>query len=257
MNQHKFVEGALEYYADNGLYPGDGARWEDAHYPRPKGDGKETVPLLWEHHQIQGLLQSEEENRRCFFPADAKKFLLTTSFLQSYFELWDIYEKWAGTAPFKDPQTGETALLTREEATALGWIHVHAGKAAYINPVTGGLEQLTPEEAATRGWRGKNTGKAPYRNPQTGEIALLTKEEAAERGWKGKSSGKAPYRDPQTGKTALLTKEEAATRGWVGVNQGLKHKYRTCPHCGKLGSGPVMNRHHFDNCVHKANTYDS
>jgi hypothetical protein len=29
-----------------------------------------------------------------------------------------------------------------------------------------------------------------------------------------------------------------------------KPKYE-CPHCGKIGGGPVMKRHHFDNCKHQ------
>lgn len=109
-------------HEENGLHPGDGGQWEDAHYPRPKGLGDTTTPLMWVHHQVQGLLQSEEEGRRCFFIGHAKRFLLTTPFIPGYFHLWDIYDKYA-RGPCSESKRSTRKLsgfyLTDETATKL------------------------------------------------------------------------------------------------------------------------------------------
>lgn len=98
MNQHTYVENCQRFYLENGLEPGnpDDGVWEEAHYPAPKGKGDDVILLLHEHHQVQGLLQSEEYGKCCFFSGDAKKFLTTGPFVSGWFELWDLYDKWSG-----------------------------------------------------------------------------------------------------------------------------------------------------------------
>lgn len=73
MNQHQWVEECLGYYKQNDVQIGDPNEgvWEDAHYPLPRGMGDSTIKLLHEHHQIQGVLQSEEVGRCCFYSGDA------------------------------------------------------------------------------------------------------------------------------------------------------------------------------------------
>lgn len=225
MNQHDFVKGALAYYEENGFYPGDGARWEVAHYPRPKGEGDDTEDLMWEHHQVQGLLQSEEEGRKCFYEYQALRFLKTTPFIEGYFELWDLYDKWSGgsatgLAVYKDPETGVTAALTRAEAEERGWISIRKGKGTFRNPVTGETAVLTPREAKEKGWAGASKGKTVFRDPETGEVACLTSEEATQRGWVGAVAGMATYEDPNTGERCTLTAEEANERGWRHIHSG-------------------------------------
>ena len=97
MNQHTYVENCQRFYLVNGLQPGnpDDGDWEDAHYPLPKGKGDDIVLLLFEHHQVQGLLQSEEVGRCCFFKGHAKHFLTYGPFVENWFGLWDLYDKWS------------------------------------------------------------------------------------------------------------------------------------------------------------------
>ena len=94
MNQHEFVKGCLLFYEQEGMTPEKD--WDKAHYPAPKGVGTETIWLTHEHHQIQGLLQSEEYNQVCFFSGDTKKFLLQGPFMLGWAKLWDLYDKWSG-----------------------------------------------------------------------------------------------------------------------------------------------------------------
>lgn len=53
-----------------------------------------------------------------------------------------------------------------------------------------------------------------------------------------------------------LAYEKARAEGRVNPGNfkiGHKQEYEqvTCPHCGKQGAGPAMQRHHFDRCKHK------
>ena len=96
VDQHEFVAKCYANYAELGLEPGnpDDGEWQNAHYPAPDPEGTVTIPLLFSDHQIQGLLQSEEYGRRCFWSGHTKKFLAYGPFISNWFELWDIYDKW-------------------------------------------------------------------------------------------------------------------------------------------------------------------
>jgi hypothetical protein len=94
MNQHDYVKECLEFYEEEGFIPG--AKWEDAHYPAPKGKGDATIPMLHDHHQVQGLWQSKEYGQCCFYNGHAKRFLTKGPFVSGWFELWDIYDEYKG-----------------------------------------------------------------------------------------------------------------------------------------------------------------
>lgn len=90
-----FALACRAYYDEQGLIV-DARNGQFAHCPYPKGMGETGYYLLWEHHQQQGLLQSRDLGKCCFFPSDAKKWLENCeSFPDHYFELWDIYEEFA------------------------------------------------------------------------------------------------------------------------------------------------------------------
>ena len=110
MDQHTFVRQCQERYAEEGAHPGDGDDWEEAHYPLPRGLGDETICLRHDDHQIQGLLQSEEIGQRRFWSADALRFLKTGPFVDGWFELWDLYDKWAGPAGFPEDHGEKTRI---------------------------------------------------------------------------------------------------------------------------------------------------
>jgi hypothetical protein len=87
-----FALACRAYYAEQGLIV-DETNGEFAHCPLPRGMGDRGYYLLHEHHQHQGLLQSVDVNRKCFFNADVKKWLQgCTYWPDGYFELWNIYE---------------------------------------------------------------------------------------------------------------------------------------------------------------------
>jgi hypothetical protein len=94
MNQHDWVQKCTEYYKQNDLTPEPGTEWQEAHYPAPKGMGTDVIWLRFEDHQVQGLLQSEEYGRMCFFPHDVETFLKHSPFLPGWFDMWDLCEKW-------------------------------------------------------------------------------------------------------------------------------------------------------------------
>lgn len=95
MNQHDYIQGCLAYYKANDIQVGDPHEgdWEEAHYPTPKwAGGTETVLLLHDHHQIQGVLQSVEFSRPCFWLADVRKSL-STFWPTGWFELMETAER--------------------------------------------------------------------------------------------------------------------------------------------------------------------
>lgn len=74
----------------------DDRNGEFAHCPYPEDMGETGYYLLHDHHQQQGILQSKDVGKCCFFIGYAKRWLLECEFFpDNYFELWDIYETYA------------------------------------------------------------------------------------------------------------------------------------------------------------------
>lgn len=245
LKNEEFALACRRRYAEEGLIV-DERNGEFAHCPLPRGQGEAGYYLLHDDHQHQGLLQSRDLEKKCFFGGDVLLWLRTVDPLpEGYFDLWDIYEEYGkGRATYRNQDTGETAYLTPKEAAELSWVHVDTGKSIYLDPMSGETAKLDTNEAKERGWVGVTVGKAPYRNPETGETACLTPEEAIERGWLHPLKGVRVCRDPETGRTAALTAEEATSKGWLGVNAGRRFPRVPCPHCGKAVSSNRL-------CVHK------
>jgi hypothetical protein len=96
-DQHEWVRDCQARYEEQGLIPGnpDDGEWEVCHCPKPKwAGGIETIWLLHKDHQVQGLLQSEEYSRCCFYNPDVKSFL-DNSWCQDWFYLYSLYEEWS------------------------------------------------------------------------------------------------------------------------------------------------------------------
>lgn len=83
-----------ERYAEDGLIV-DQSNGEFAHCPLPKGLGDSGYYLLHDDHQWQGLLQSKDVGRRCYFTIYAKRWLMRANFVTGYFDLWDIYDEFS------------------------------------------------------------------------------------------------------------------------------------------------------------------
>jgi hypothetical protein len=86
-----FAHECLARYAREGLVI-DKNNGVFAHCPLPKGMGDKGFYLTWEDHQHQGLLQSKDVGRRCFWAGDVKRWLDT--YPPNYFELYDIYQEY-------------------------------------------------------------------------------------------------------------------------------------------------------------------
>ena len=88
----KFTLECRDRYAEDGLVV-DESNGEFAHCPLPRDLGDSGYYLLHDDHQHQGLLQSRDVGRRCYWAADVKRWLTTTHFVEGYFELWDIFDE--------------------------------------------------------------------------------------------------------------------------------------------------------------------
>jgi len=77
-------------YKEQGLIV-DKRNGQFAHCPLPREMGDEGLYLLWGDHQHQGLLQSRDVGRRCFYTYEVKRWLDT--FPEGFFELYEIYDE--------------------------------------------------------------------------------------------------------------------------------------------------------------------
>lgn len=95
ITQKEFVRQAYDRYYALGLEPGnkDHGSWEKAHYPLPQPEGNRWIWLLRDDHLLQGVLQSEEFGRCCFFSGHVKPFL-KNHWCDDWFEISALYEKW-------------------------------------------------------------------------------------------------------------------------------------------------------------------
>jgi|LauGreDrversion4_2_1035121.scaffolds.fasta_scaffold204667_2 hypothetical protein len=92
----EFALACREWYAEQGLIV-DETNGEFAHCPYPEGMGDTGYYLLHEHHQHQGLLQSKDVGRCCFFIGHARRWLTKSDcWPNNFFDLWDIYDQFAG-----------------------------------------------------------------------------------------------------------------------------------------------------------------
>jgi len=118
-----FALACRAYYDEIGLIV-DETNGEFAHSPYPEGMGETGYYLLHAHHQQQGILQSKDVGQCCFFSGYAKQWLLTCSYWpDNYFELWDIYEKYASL------HAKECAKIVHKEKDEFGR-SVHGVKSA-------------------------------------------------------------------------------------------------------------------------------
>ena len=88
----KFALECRDRYAEDGLVV-DESNGEFAHCPLPRGLGESGYYLLHDDHQHQGLLQSRDVGRMCYWIPHVKRWLTTTHFVEGYFELWDIFDE--------------------------------------------------------------------------------------------------------------------------------------------------------------------
>ena len=92
----EFALACRAYYEEQGLIV-DKTNGQFAHSPLTRKECNTGYYLLWEHHQHQGLLQSKDLNKCCFFAPDTKKWLLTADYFpDDFFELWNIYDQYSG-----------------------------------------------------------------------------------------------------------------------------------------------------------------
>lgn len=94
MDQHLFVQWCLEQYQKDDITP-DCYRFEGAHYPLQRGMGDEKVPLTELDHGIQGIWQSEEIGRVCFFAGKTTNALNAPNYWPlGFFDAWDLCDHW-------------------------------------------------------------------------------------------------------------------------------------------------------------------
>ena len=124
----------------------DGHPDEFAHcpYPRPKGQ-KRRLPgdlgywLTFYDHQHQGLLQSVDEGRMCYFIPKVKLYLDTWP--PGCFELWDIYDKF--NKPTEETKKKLSKSKTGEKNHLFGVPRTEEWKEVQSKKVSGALHPMS------------------------------------------------------------------------------------------------------------------
>ena len=94
LSNEVFALACRAYYDQRGIVV-DTKNGQFAHSPLTRRECDTGYYLLWGHHQHQGLLQSKDLDKCCFFSGHALKWLRECDYFpENYFELWDIYDKY-------------------------------------------------------------------------------------------------------------------------------------------------------------------
>jgi hypothetical protein len=126
----EFALACRAYYDEIGLIV-DATNGEFAHSPLTKKECDTGYYLLHGHHQHQGLLQSEDLNKCCFFPYYALKWLKECDYWpENYFDLWAIYEKYSSDLSRKNvKKTNEKLHQAKDEnGKSLHTLKLHEAK---------------------------------------------------------------------------------------------------------------------------------
>jgi hypothetical protein len=95
LSNEVFALACRAYYDEIGLVV-DASNGEFAHSPLTRKECDTGYYLLHGHHQHQGLLQSRDLDKCCFYNVHTLTWLRELDYFPAeYFELWDIYEKYA------------------------------------------------------------------------------------------------------------------------------------------------------------------
>jgi hypothetical protein len=147
LSNEVFALTCLEKYKAQGLVVNE-KNGQFAHCPLPRGEGDSGYYLLFGDHQHQGLLQSRDLDKCCFFPGDTKSWLDGCTFCEGWSELYDIYDKYANEPGRKGAES------TNREKDELGRSK-NAVKGAIKTLELGiGIFRQTREEKAANGRKG-------------------------------------------------------------------------------------------------------
>jgi len=119
-----FALECIARYAREGLVV-DSSNGQFAHSPYPNGMGDGGYYLTFEDHQHQGLLQSVDVGRKCFWTGHVKAWLNTWP--PGCFDLWDIYDEF-----------NKLSEETKEKMSV-----AHSGEKSYLFGRTGALHHTS------------------------------------------------------------------------------------------------------------------
>jgi len=125
-----FALACRAYYDEEGFIV-DASNGEFAHSPLTRKECDTGYYLLHGHHQHQGLLQSRDLDKCCFFSGHTLKWLMECDYFpEGYFELWDVYDKYAGKNSLKAAPKihGQKDDLGRSLLTLNNFSKVHEKK---------------------------------------------------------------------------------------------------------------------------------
>jgi hypothetical protein len=161
LSNERFALACRAYYDEIGLVV-DATNGEFAHSPLTRKECDTGYYLLWEDHQHQGLLQSKDLGKCCFFSGHTRKWLEELDYFpDDYFELWDIYEKYSSEHSQK--MNRELHSAKDENGKSLHSLKLHKEK----NKDGKSLLSLKAHEAKDENGKSVNAVKAASKTHET------------------------------------------------------------------------------------------
>jgi hypothetical protein len=263
-----FALACLAYYEEQGFVVNK-ENGIFAHCPLTRHECETGYYLLWEHHQHQGLLQSRDLDKCCFFAGDALKWLRECDYFpDDYFELWGIYEKYTYLSGEMRGKTNKEEKLGICNPATHRLPHVIEAKKENGRKVSAqfqkeGLGIFDPAnkekviQGSIKSGRQAVERKTGIHDPSNRELVLQASTYARDNGvgvFDPANKEKVIQGSIKSGrqavenKTGIFAPEYAERRGQVG-RQALAQKWQSTVD-GYVASAPLVARHN------KANGWD-
>jgi hypothetical protein len=213
------------YYNEIGITV-DEKNGEFAHCPYPEGMGETGYYLLHDHHQQQGILQSKDVDKCCFFIGYARQWLLECDpFPDNYFDLWDIYETYSRKHGERIGKEGNQVAHSKRNEEGKSILGIENGKrlnakknkeGKSVNALKGNMTQ-------------RERGVGIY-SLSSEELSIITKKVHEEKTEEGNSShavrsGKAAHRekdDRGKSKLAVRSAKHMNSQVWESTIDGYR-----------------------------------
>ena len=221
-----FAISCRSYYDEIGLVV-DASNGEFAHSPLTRKECDTGYYLLHGHHQQQGLLQSKDLDKCCFYNFHTLKWLKECDYWpNNYFELWDIYEKYASDKSKKSVKKTNSIIHSDRDEEGKSILALKVNEIVHkeknsegksIVAVRAGVASVaatTPEQRSARARTGGKAAHSVKNSEGKSDLAVRMGKKGGRKGGLATSSQVWESKIDQFQSTASAVAAHNKARGW-------------------------------------------